>query len=238
MSDPHALILMADVLSSTTEVEMAAKMNAAAPQVLCEQALFGIELRQPMLPVIQHITSGYPEQYRHLYNDKGFIYRDPSVVHCQTRTDPIFWNESMYDASSYEIMEESQRFGLGHGFSVPVRESDKVVSMISLARDQPFTKQELEYIVPTAKVLATVMHVVAQKIIVPSMIESRQPRLSPRELECLRWVAQGKSNTVIADILKISDDTVAFYLRGALKKLGVSTRMQAVALCVTFGLIT
>ena len=53
-----------------------------------------------------------------------------------------------------------------------------------------------------------------------------------------RWVAQGKSNTVIADILKISDDTVAFYLRGALRKLGVSTRMQAVALCVTFGLIT
>ncbi len=186
MSDPHTLILIADVLSSTSEQELASKMHATAPRILCDQALFGIELRRPMLPIIQHITSCYPERYQHLYHNKGFIYRDPSVSHCQTRTEPIFWTEDMYDNNSYEIMEESRRFGLGHGFSVPVRESDQVVSMISLARDKPFTQQELDLVVPTAKVLATCLHVAAQKIIVPDLLESRQPKLSPRELECIQ----------------------------------------------------
>jgi DNA-binding CsgD family transcriptional regulator len=159
------------------------------------------------------------------------------VAHCQTRTEPIFWTEEMYSKDSYEIMEESRRFGLGHGFSIPVRESDKVVSMISLGRDQPFSAAELEVVLPMATVLASCLHVASQKIIVPTMITGRRPNLSTRELECLKWVAQGKSNTMIADILNVSDSTVAFHIKNSLKKLNVATRMQAVGVCVAMGMI-
>ena len=61
--------------------------------------------------------------------------------------------------------------------------------------------------------------------------------LSARELEILRWVAQGKSNVVIADILQISSGTVDTYLRRVFEKLNVADRTSAAVKGVGLGLI-
>ena len=53
--------------------------------------------------------------------------------------------------------------------------------------------------------------------------------LSPREMECLRWAAQGKSAWETGKILSISRHTVAFHLDNAKTKLGVHSTIQAVA---------
>jgi LuxR family transcriptional regulator, activator of conjugal transfer of Ti plasmids len=53
--------------------------------------------------------------------------------------------------------------------------------------------------------------------------------LSPREFECLKWVAQGKSAWEIGHILGISRRTAAFHLDNAKAKLGVHSNCQAVA---------
>ncbi|WP_409020569.1 response regulator transcription factor [Brevundimonas vesicularis] len=63
------------------------------------------------------------------------------------------------------------------------------------------------------------------------------PRLSPRELECLAWVSQGKSSTDIGAILGLSARTVDSYLEKAASKLGVRTRIEAVVVGVRRGLI-
>ncbi|MBX5135545.1 LuxR family transcriptional regulator [Rhizobium lentis] len=51
--------------------------------------------------------------------------------------------------------------------------------------------------------------------------------LSRREIECLRWSAAGKSSEEIAIILNLSSHTVTTYLKTAIRKLGVTTRIQA-----------
>jgi len=61
--------------------------------------------------------------------------------------------------------------------------------------------------------------------------------LSPREVEILRWVAQGKSNGVIAEILEISIGTVDTYLRRLFEKLEVADRTSAAVKGVSMGLI-
>lgn len=53
--------------------------------------------------------------------------------------------------------------------------------------------------------------------------------LTPRELECMRWVALGKTDEEIGIILAISARTARFHVENAKKKLGVATRVQAVA---------
>ena len=60
--------------------------------------------------------------------------------------------------------------------------------------------------------------------------------LSARELECLRWVADGKTDTEIGEILSISDTIVKFHVTRARRKLGARTRAQATARLVLFGL--
>ena len=54
---------------------------------------------------------------------------------------------------------------------------------------------------------------------------------APREIECLKWAAQGKSAWETGRIHGISRHTVAFYLDNAKAKLGVRSTVQAVALC-------
>jgi NarL family two-component system response regulator LiaR len=63
------------------------------------------------------------------------------------------------------------------------------------------------------------------------------PRLSGRELEVLRLIADGKGNPEIAKLLGISDQTVKTYVSGLLGKLGVENRTQAAVYAVRNGLL-
>lgn len=61
--------------------------------------------------------------------------------------------------------------------------------------------------------------------------------LSNRELEVLHWMGQGKSNSVIADILGISPSSVDVYARRIFAKLKVSDRTTAAVKALSMGLI-
>ncbi len=62
---------------------------------------------------------------------------------------------------------------------------------------------------------------------------TRAPRvvneLTPREQEVLAWVARGKTNAEVAQILWLAPSTVRKHLENVYAKLGVSTRTAAVA---------
>lgn len=60
-------------------------------------------------------------------------------------------------------------------------------------------------------------------------LEDDLPELSPRERDCLAYVADGKRDSDIADLLGISDTTVRFHVDNARRKLGAINRPQAVA---------
>jgi DNA-binding NarL/FixJ family response regulator len=61
--------------------------------------------------------------------------------------------------------------------------------------------------------------------------------LTPRELDVLKLVAQGLSNTDIAQRLYLSEHTVHRHLANILRKLGLSSRAAAAAWGVRTGLV-
>lgn len=61
--------------------------------------------------------------------------------------------------------------------------------------------------------------------------------LSEREIEVLRYVADGKSNKEVAETLVISEKTVKAHLRSIFRKLEVGDRAQAVAQAMRKGLV-
>jgi LuxR family transcriptional regulator/LuxR family quorum-sensing system transcriptional regulator CciR len=63
------------------------------------------------------------------------------------------------------------------------------------------------------------------------------PSLSDRETEVLGWVARGKSNSTIGEILGISAHTVDAHLRRIYLKLGVFDRISAALRGIGVGLI-
>jgi DNA-binding NarL/FixJ family response regulator len=67
---------------------------------------------------------------------------------------------------------------------------------------------------------------------------ARDLRLTPRERDVLRLLADGHSNDSIGRELFISPDTARTQLAGAMAKLGASTRTQAVATALRAALIS
>jgi LuxR family quorum-sensing system transcriptional regulator CciR len=59
--------------------------------------------------------------------------------------------------------------------------------------------------------------------------------LTARQLECLSWISRGKSSTDIGEIMRISKRTVDHHVNVRCERLGVRTRVQAVACAVDNG---
>jgi DNA-binding NarL/FixJ family response regulator len=65
-----------------------------------------------------------------------------------------------------------------------------------------------------------------------------QAQLTERELQVLRGMSQGKSNSAIGRELYLSEDTVKTHARRLFRKLGVNDRAQAVARGFRRGLVS
>ena len=65
----------------------------------------------------------------------------------------------------------------------------------------------------------------------------RQSKLTPRELEVLQMIANGRSNKEIGDAFGIVEGTVKVHVTNLLEKLHAADRTQAVTIAVKRGLI-
>lgn len=63
------------------------------------------------------------------------------------------------------------------------------------------------------------------------------PDLSQKEIEVLKWLAQGKSGWEISRIMGISENTVRFHIGNVKKKLDAVSSAHAVAIAVKAGVI-
>jgi LuxR family quorum sensing-dependent transcriptional regulator len=68
-------------------------------------------------------------------------------------------------------------------------------------------------------------------------LEIDAPRLTRRERDCLGFVAEGKSDWDISIMLGVSHTTIISHVQNAKRKLGATTRAQAVAQCYILGLL-
>jgi DNA-binding NarL/FixJ family response regulator len=61
--------------------------------------------------------------------------------------------------------------------------------------------------------------------------------LTPREIEILQLVAEGHSNSKLARMLWVTEQTVKFHLSNIYRKLGVANRTQASRFAYAHGLV-
>lgn len=235
----NAIHCAASLAEAEDVADLHRRMASAVREIGCEHFLLGLEVQFAAGTSVQHVTSGYPEKWQRRYQEKRFILVDPTIGYCQTQTKPVLWNHTLYSERSLELLEESHAHGLGHGISVPVHQGANIKSMFSLTRDKAFSDpRETALVLDAGRLLATMAHVAMQRFVVPQLLQQATPELTPRELECLRYAAQGKGSAVIADLINLSEPTVNYHLNKVMKKFGVATRMQAVAMGVQLQLIT
>jgi DNA-binding CsgD family transcriptional regulator len=70
-----------------------------------------------------------------------------------------------------------------------------------------------------------------------AMKTAREMDLTDRELECLYWIAEGKTSDEIATIIGISKNTINNYITSVMRKTATRTRSEAIAYAVRHNLV-
>jgi len=68
--------------------------------------------------------------------------------------------------------------------------------------------------------------------------ETGLEKLTPREREIIAMLARGVSNKEIARALDLAESTVKIHVQGILRKLNLTSRVQAAVYAVEHGLVT
>lgn len=83
-----------------------------------------------------------------------------------------------------------------------------------------------------------------EALVESAKVQARQIRkvnaahaLSERELVAIQLVAEGLSNRDVGERMDVSEQTVRNHLQSAFRKLGVSSRIEALIVCVRAGLV-
>jgi len=116
-------------------------------------------------------------------------------------------------------------------FSAPLcRERDRALMFVAKTQ-APITDQMKSHILRTLDTFANAyryMHIKALHHAYSDSESASDTALSRREIECLRWLASGKTLFEAATILGISERTMRFHIANARERLGVATTVQAI----------
>ena len=183
------------------------------------------------------VRTTYPEGWVSRYLLNNMAVTDPVLQRAQKGDDAFFWSELMLDADQIRTMAEFGRAGLGTvGYSLVHIDPHGRKSVLSISRVEAGGWDEhIEAHVDSLEQAHMDLHV---KALAEAAADAMGiPHLAPREYECLRFTAQGKTYSEIAIILNLSEHTVRSYLKLARVKLNCVSLAQAVAKAVRYKMI-
>ena len=181
----------------------------------------------------------WPQDWLAYYEAQGFFQRDFVVAEARRRMSAFLWSEMdpgiLNSPTATEFFAASRAHGWIDGFAVPIHGAGGYEGIVSLAARQPITLEPLE-----RSLLEAACRNLSERCRTSVGFGDAPvslPELTAREVECLKWVAIGKTDPEIGNLLGISGATAHFHVEQAKRKLGVATRVQAVALLVLHGVI-
>jgi DNA-binding CsgD family transcriptional regulator len=128
------------------------------------------------------------------------------------------------------FFDEAAQFGIRYGFTIPIKDRQNRIAAVTFATDErrPAFGRSVAAYSSGLHLMALFFHRQACTAFDPSRVIAGA-KLSPRQLECLEWAAQGKSAWETSRIIGVSRRTVAFHLETAKARLEVRSISQAVA---------
>ena len=186
------------------------------------------------------LVSTFPAGWMGRYLDQDYARIDPVVRRVLCEHSPFFWSEAVFHAEGEDraavrkIFGEAAEHNIRAGVALPVITHDGAVVGVSLGG-------EIVDIPPGSFGMISVISTFAIVRAIDIRDQAKRhdrPRLTPREIECLKWAADGKTEWEISAILHVSEHTADKHLANAHRKLGAANRAHAVALGIRWGFIS
>lgn len=184
-----------------------------------------------------HSVSNMPDAFKDASADPAASRRDPINRRLRTLSVPVVYDQTLYVSEGAADLWESQAaFGYRCGIAVALHLPAGKHFLLGVDRDVKLPKAEdkMVKLMGELQLLAVHAQAAALRFLTPT---EQLPRPSPRELEVLRWIREGKSTWEIGNIIGISEATVNFHVANVVRKLSTSGRHQAVLKAINQGWI-
>jgi LuxR family transcriptional regulator/LuxR family quorum-sensing system transcriptional regulator CciR len=182
-------------------------------------------------------ADGFPEDVIARYVAERMWRINPMLQHARGNPEPFYWSEALgeaeIDPAFVDYVAAARAGGVEDGLGIEVYGPNGRNGYCGLALPAgraPLPGEEVADFHWACQLAHLRYCALRAEDIAP-------PDLSPRESEVLAWVARGKSNAIIGEILGISAHTVDAHLRRIYLKLGVGDRISATLRALGVGLI-
>lgn len=175
------------------------------------------------------------------YQDRGYAAIDPFLSHCCATLRPISTGIAYADlhqglsAAQMNMIDEASTFGINAGFSSTTR-LNGACGLAGWNIGSSLSRREVDTLRTHSEAALRLAAHHAHDALVRTRFKT-SALLSRREVQCLQYLAQGYRTKDIARALDLSCAAVELYLRNARKKLGATTREQAVAIVTARGVV-
>ena len=201
-------------------------------------------LNVPEMDGENFFLSTYPVEYTTIYMREQFRDVDPVLEISKTTFRPFEWDiaqvtrEGEGSDAGRKMLGIAADFGISQGITVPIHGPGFRYAALhvthdfksgGLASDKNGLAKELIYI-------AYCLNATVNENIHAEMAETAT-KLTVREIECLKWIARGKTSWDISILLNVSEATVISHAKNAMTKLGVYNRPHAVVKAIMLGYI-
>lgn len=186
-----------------------------------------------------HAFTTYPDRWKNHYMERGLHNLDPTLNAAARSVAPVDWSRLERTESFQSVFSEAHDFGMPDtGLTVPVRGPLGETGLLCICTSMCVSewRKLKRHIMGDLLTNAVHLHDTVMNS-EPLMKALRKPRLSLREIEILQWVAAGKSQQDVGDILSISSRTVEVHLRSVREKLCTISTPQAVGRAVSLGIV-
>ncbi|MFC4624039.1 LuxR C-terminal-related transcriptional regulator [Daeguia caeni] len=178
------------------------------------------------------------------YSAKNYFSIDPvfqenSPLNCSDGTSVVcdIMEGHGPDSAAAELYSDAEKHGLGNLFVGASACNSKGVIGHTVFTFDIGDQDRKEFIAKMRPRLLSYSGTIQNAICGAHDVRSIVSLLTPREIDCLSWAANGKTDAEIAEILNIARWTVVTYLQNAKIKLNCSNRTSAVATALSLGII-
>jgi DNA-binding CsgD family transcriptional regulator len=192
------------------------------------------------------LTATYASKWRERFLAERYDRIDPIYAKARVEALPFTWSATEYEgktnARQRQMFDEAAEFGLTRGITVPLRQTEGGTSHLTFAAGEDSKAFERNVQENRHYIHLLALHFdanIVSKLVHPSSNGPYRlgPKLSAREVECLRWAMRGKSSYETAVILSISRRTVVFHLENVRRKLNVTTTRRAIVEGIRQGVV-
>ncbi|WP_224823485.1 LuxR family transcriptional regulator [Cognatishimia sp. MH4019] len=173
-------------------------------------------------------TDGFPRDWVSTYIEGDYAVVDPIPELARLRSRPFLWSEverlHPISEDARDFLEAFRDRNLGDGLAMQVFGPNLRNAYVGLGFGAKAPDLSDAY-VSFMQIASQALHLRYCEL---TEAEDQRPAdLSPRELEVLKWIARGKSNSVISELMSVSPHTVDTLVRRLFSKLKVSDRTSA-----------